>query len=75
MAKWNNWNVSYSAIQFIESSLKNHKQVASFAREKDIQFRIVRERDMMEVIAVLIDRYTISLADLLAVRSEFPEAT
>lgn len=71
----NNWDVSYSHITFLERALGRHQRVESFERKRDIIFHIERRDTLPEVVAVLINRYTISLADVINVMSEFPEAT
>jgi len=66
-----NWDVSYSHIRFMEKALVGHKCVASFKRTRDIRFSIERTDDRSRVIAVLINRYTIGLADVIGVLAEF----
>jgi hypothetical protein len=46
MAQYNNWNVSFSAIQFFERIIGTHKAVESFRREQDILFRVGEERPL-----------------------------
>ena len=70
----NNWNTSYSTISFVERALGGHSAIKSFERINDIQFNIERE-SLSNVVAVVIGRYTISLADVIGVMSDFPEAT
>jgi hypothetical protein len=72
---WNNWETSYTHIQFLKRVLSGHQQVESFQRRKDIVFYIERREQLPSVVAVLINRYTIGLADVLSVLAEFPEAT
>lgn len=71
----NNWETSYPNILFMEKALNGHQRVESFQRLKDIVFVIERPERLAPVVAVLINRYTIGLADVIAVKAEFPEAT
>jgi hypothetical protein len=69
----NNWGVPYSAIRFVEDALSAHVKVAGFARRDDIVFEIERIAGMKSVTAVLVDRYTLGLADVLRASREFPD--
>ena len=71
----NNWDISYSHITFVERALSGHQRVERFDRQRDIVFHIVRKDSLPDVVAALINRYTISLADLINAMAEFPEAT
>lgn len=75
MPQMNSWDVSYSHIKFVERALSGHQRVERFERRKDIVFSIERGDNLPAVVAVLINRYTISLADVINVSAEFPEAT
>lgn len=68
----NEWGVRYSGIRFMEDALEGHSRVASFRRQDDIVFEIYRTGTLSDVIAVLVDRYTIGLADILRAQQEFP---
>lgn len=69
----NDWDVSYGAIEFVERALSSHAKVKSFVRREDIVFDIIRNSRMSNVTAVLVDRYTLGLADVLRARDEFPD--
>ena len=69
----NNWGVSYCAIRFVEDALSVHVKVGTFTRRDDIVFEIKRVNGMSDVTAVLVDRYTLGLADVLSAKREFPE--
>jgi hypothetical protein len=71
----NNWDVTYPDITFIEDVLKTHQRVTSYQRTKDIVFTIQRTPGLAPITAVLVKRYTISLADVIKVQAEFPELT
>jgi hypothetical protein len=71
----NNWNVSWSAIQFLVRVLSNHTSVASFTRVNDIQFEIVRRGDLPDVNAILIDDYMLGEAKVYALLEEFDGVT
>jgi hypothetical protein len=75
MPPQNNWDVSYSHISFLERVLGSHQRIDHFRRNRDIAFRIERKDSLPEVVAILITRYTVSLADVINVLAEFPEAT
>lgn len=73
MAQWNNWNTSFTHIKFFTRALDGHSCVDDFSRDRDILFTIFRDRSPLPVYAVLVGRYSISLADVLSAKSEFPE--
>lgn len=75
MPQRNNWDTSFSHISFMERALKGHQRVGTFQRRKDIAFHIERPEQLPPIVAVLINRYTIGVADIIAVQAEFPEAT
>lgn len=75
MSPRNNWDVEYPSILFLERALKSHQRVKSFTRDLDILFTIEREGTLPGVVALLGNRYTISLADVIAAKSEFPTMT
>ena len=70
----NNWNVLYTHIRFLEQALSQHDRVESFVRTDDILFEICRTSGASKIVAVLINRYTIGLADVISVLAEFPSA-
>ena len=73
MQKYNDWNVSYSVITFVERALTGHDKVQSFERSRDILFRVVLQDDR-EIVFVLVNEYVLGLAAVLRARAEFPEA-
>ncbi len=72
MPQSNNWDITFSHISFLEKALGRHKCVADYERSSDIMFTIERTERRPPLVAVLIERYTVSLADVLAVMGEFP---
>jgi hypothetical protein len=68
----NNWDVSYSVITFFEQALKTHSKVAGFRRNRDIFFTIELTNGR-ELKVLLVDEYTLGLADLHRAQSEFPK--
>ena len=73
MPKFNNWNVSYRAILFFEDLLNSNKKVLSFERTDDIFFKIMRKSGLSSVNALLINVYTVGLADVFRAKREFPD--
>lgn len=65
------WNVGFGAICFMEQVLSNHTSVASFQRDKDIQFLVVRRNDLSRLNVVLVDEYELGEAFAYAVIEEF----
>ena len=68
----NNWGTPYSSIQFFERALKNHQRVNSYDGSDDIFFTIERTEGLSTVTALLVDVYTVGLADLFRAKDEFP---
>ncbi|HVW24143.1 MAG TPA: hypothetical protein VHC69_02165 [Polyangiaceae bacterium] len=71
----NNWEVTLPMIEFFERILKGHKRVISFTREQDIFFRIARGGGYSAINALLVNRYTIGIADVMRAQVEFPAIT
>lgn len=69
---FNTWNVSFGSIKFFEEALNSHNKVLSVKREKDILFNVTRVTSPTELVIVLINQYTISLADVIKLKNEFP---
>jgi len=68
----NNWDVSYSVIAFFERALNTHSKVERFVRTRDIFFQIeLANGSQLKVL--LVDEYTLGLADLHRAQSEFTE--
>jgi hypothetical protein len=68
----NIWEISYSSISFFERVLKTHKKVESFERESDNVFHITKN-NYTELKIILVDRYTLSLSDVLKAVEDFGE--
>lgn len=68
----NDWDVSYAAIRFVEDVLSSHPKVVDFSRHDDIVFEIQRPDGVSDITAVLVNRYTLGLADVLRAKREFP---
>ena len=71
MSTYNNWNVSYSTISFVERALQSHSKVAYFKRLQDIVFEITHI-DGRILKMVLVDEYTLGEAAVHQVLSQFP---
>jgi hypothetical protein len=67
------WNVNKRNIDFVENALKTHNCVESVTREQDIIFHIERTEDRSAVIAVLVNVYTVSLANVLKISRQYPD--
>lgn len=67
----NNWSVPFSSISFMKTVLENHNIVASFVRDQDIQFDIVRKNGLPNLRAVLVNEYHLGEAAAYAVIEEF----
>jgi hypothetical protein len=73
MPEFNNWDVSYGAIRFFEDALASHKRVAEFERRDDIFFVIKRSHSLSQVNVLLINVYTVGLADMFRAKRDFPD--
>lgn len=73
MSEENDWEVSYSSIKFLERVLNNHMCVRHFRRTKDTLFIIHRNRELPLVRALLVNVYTLGLADIFRANDEYPE--
>ena len=71
MPEYNDWNVSYSTISFVERALQSHSKVAHFARSQDIVFEITRI-DGRVLKMVLVNEYTLGIAAVHKALSQFP---
>ena len=68
----NNWSVIYPTIKFFENALSSHKKVATFTRSDDIRFIITRI-DGSVINTILVNCYTMGIADVHAIINEFKE--
>ena len=68
----NNWNVTYATIKFFENALRSHDKVGSFTREDDIRF-MIRRKDFAEINTILVNCYTMGIADVHSIITEFGE--
>ena len=71
MPEFNDWNVSYSTISFVEKALESHAKVARFDRSQDIVFEVTR-LDGRVLKMVLVNEYTLGLAAVHRLLSQFP---
>ena len=71
MSTYNDWNVSYSTISFMERALQSHSKVAHFERSKDIVFEIT-DIDGRVLKMVLVNEYALGVAAVHRILSEFP---
>jgi hypothetical protein len=68
------FKVPYSAVGWFESVLRQHKCVRSIERSDHHFFRINRKAGDT-IGCVLVDIYTIGIADVIKAKEEFPEMT
>ena len=71
MSIYNDWNVSYSTISFVERALQSHSKVAHFERFQDIVFEITHI-DGRVLKMVLVNEYTLGEAAVHQALSQFP---
>ena len=71
--QYNNWRVTLPAISFMEKMLSGHRAVKEHRRSKDIVFRITRVDGKSGIVAVLVEEYTVSVADVISLLDEFSE--
>ena len=71
MSIYNDWNVSYSTISFVERALRAHSKVAQFERSQDIMFEITHINGRI-LKMVLVDEYTLGVAAVHKALSQFP---
>ncbi len=69
------FRVPYSALNWFKAAIAKHSEVVSSEATDHHFFRIARKKEPQEVNVVLVDIYTVSLADVLKARQEFPDAT
>lgn len=73
MPVYNDWNVSYSTISFVERALRSHSKIAQFVRSQDIVFEITHI-DGRVLKMVLVNEYTLGVAAVHTALSQFPGA-
>ncbi len=69
------FKVPYRAVGWFKLAIEKHNAVVSMNITRYHFFEIVREKAPKEVNVVLVDIYTVGLADVLQARKEFPTAT
>jgi len=69
------FKVSYNAVNWFKTALSSHAQVNSVDVTDHHFFQILRKKTPQNVNVILVDIYTIGLADVLKARKEFPSAT
>jgi hypothetical protein len=69
------FHVPYSAVNWFKAALDKHTEVVSVEVADHHFVRIVRKKWPQEVNVVLVDIYTVGLADVLKASQEFPHAT
>jgi hypothetical protein len=72
-APFNDWDVSYSMINFFERALRAHSKEVNFKRTRDIFFEIELTSGA-ELQVLLVNEYTLGLAAVHRALDEFPEA-
>jgi hypothetical protein len=70
---FNNWNVEYCRITFLERVLKNHENIINLKRKKDILFTFERIKQNDSLSLLCLDSYVFGENDLYQVLEEFPE--
>ena len=73
MPVYNEWNVSYSTISFVERALQSHSKVAQFSRSQDIVFEVTHI-DGRVLKMVLVNEYILGVAAVHQALSQFPGA-
>ena len=71
MPEYNDWNVSFSTISFVERALRSHSKVKQFTRSQDIVFEI-RHIDGRVLNMVLVNEYTLGIAAVHKALFQFP---
>jgi hypothetical protein len=66
------WEIDYISVEFFEKVLKTHNKIESFTKSGDNCFQIVKD-DYSELKVILVDRYVLSLADILQAIEDFGE--
>ncbi|HEO1777148.1 MULTISPECIES: hypothetical protein [Acinetobacter calcoaceticus/baumannii complex] len=69
---FNNWNVEYCRITFLERVLKNHPNIFNLKRSKDILFSFERIKQKDSLNLLCLDSYVFGENDLYKVLEEFP---
>ena len=70
---FNNWNVEYCRITFLERVLKNHENIINLNRSKDILFTFNRMKQNDSLKVLCLDSYVFGENDLYKVLEEFPD--
>jgi hypothetical protein len=73
MLTMDDWHVTRKTIEFFEEALIGHSRVASFTRDREIVFHIERTERRTDIVAVLVNLYTVGLADVFAICKQFPD--
>ncbi len=69
------FNVRPGPVHWFKKALTGHSEIVSFEVTDHHLFRIRRKRIPEEVNVVLVDIYTVGLADVFKALEEFPDAT
>lgn len=69
------FKVPYSTVNWFKTALAGHEEVVSINVADHHFFQIKRKKAPQEVNVVLVNIYTVGLADVLKARQEFPDAT
>jgi hypothetical protein len=69
------FTVPYSTVNWFKTALAGHGEVVSFNVMDHHYFQIQRKKAPQNLNVVLVNIYTIGLADVLKARQEFPDAT
>ena len=70
---FNNWNVEYCRITFLERVLKNHENIINLNRSKDILFTFNRMKQNDSLKVLCLDSYVFGENDLYKVLEEFQD--
>jgi hypothetical protein len=68
----NLWEINYTSVKFFEDVMSDHMKVESCEKESDNCF-IITKNDFTNLRVILVDRYVLSLADILQAEEDFGE--
>lgn len=67
----NDWGVEWCNIQFLERILNSHDNIIIESRHDDIIFEVVRRRQGDNLRIVCINKYSVSVSDVMRAMDEF----
>lgn len=66
------WDVEYSSIEFFKKTLLTHTRVSDFKQIENTYFYVSRVDNLPDLHVLLVDIYTISQADVIRAKKEYP---